>query len=151
MKSRMITRLVSAAGLAMALAVPQMTMAAPQASDELIAIEGRWASAMVGKDWAALETIVAPDWTGQNPGGKLTDRATLMAEFRSGRNLITAMKNHDLHVRVVGDIGIVQGMDDETSSFDGKDTSGSWSWTDIYQRRAGKWVAIASQVTPVSK
>jgi hypothetical protein len=44
---------------------------------------------------------------------------------------------------------VVQGYDDETSSEKGKDTSGTYSWTDVFQKRNGHWVAVASQTTKV--
>jgi hypothetical protein len=44
---------------------------------------------------------------------------------------------------------VVQGFDDETSSENGKDTSGTYSWTDVFEKRNGHWVAVASQTTKV--
>jgi len=65
--------------------------------------------------------------------------------------LMTAasMTNHDVHVRLMHGIGIVQGMDDEKSTFKGKDTSGTYTWMDVFEMRDGKWQAVASQVTKV--
>jgi hypothetical protein len=60
------------------------------------------------------------------------------------------MSNHDVNVRVMRNVAIVQGMDDEKSSYKGKDGSGTYSWTDVFEKRGGKWVAIASQVTKVT-
>jgi hypothetical protein len=50
----------------------------------------------------------------------------------------------------MGDMAVVQGADDEKSTEKGKDTSGSYTWTDVFAKRGGKWVAIASQVTKTS-
>jgi hypothetical protein len=57
------------------------------------------------------------------------------------------MTNHDVSARVMGNMAVVQGADDEKSSYNGKDTSGSYTWMDVFEKRGGKWVAIASQVT----
>jgi hypothetical protein len=61
------------------------------------------------------------------------------------------MRLHDLGVRVIGDVGIVQGMDEEVSHFAGKDVSGTWGWTDIFQRHDGRWTCIASQTTRIER
>src|SRR5205807_190061 len=115
---------------------------------ELIAMETAWAKALVAHDTAALSRIVAADWHGQNQSGKWYDRAGMLKSVASGDDKYSAMTNHDLHARLVGaDIGYVQGMDTETSTHKGKSSSGTYSWTDIYQKRDGKWVAIASQNT----
>ncbi|HXA39702.1 MAG TPA: nuclear transport factor 2 family protein [Phenylobacterium sp.] len=124
--------------------------AAGDPKDELVKLEADWSKASVAKDTAAVSRIVAPDWTGQNPSGKLTTRDKMLADMKSGVDAATSMTNHDVHVRLIGDIAIVQGSDDEKSTHMGKDTSGAYTWTDVFQKRAGHWVAIASQVTPVA-
>lgn len=120
-------------------------------SDELIAKEASWSKAMVAKDMTALKEIIAPDWIGQNQTGKQTTRAEFLASIASGEDKSTSMTNHDVHVRIVGDLAIVQGMDDEVSTHKGASSSGTYSWMDVFQKRGGKWVAIASQNTPVTK
>ena len=111
------------------------------------AIEAKWAKAMVAKDYATIDGIVADDWRGQDPGGKPSTKAGYTDEMKSGKQKVTAMTTHDVTARVFGDIAVVQGGDDEKSSYDSKDTSGAYTWTDVFQKRGGRWVAIASQVT----
>jgi ketosteroid isomerase-like protein len=124
--------------------------AAPDSKDELVKLEAAWSKASVAKDAAEVSKIVAPDWAGQNAGGKLMTRDKMLADMKSGVDAATSMTNHDVHVRLIGDIAIVQGSDDEKSTHMGKDTSGTYTWTDVFQKRAGHWVAIASQSTPVA-
>lgn len=74
-----------------------------------------------------------------------------MKSLAEGTDKNSAMTNHDVHVRLVGaDLAIVQGQDTETSTHKGKSASGAYSWTDIFQKRDGRWVAIASQNMPVA-
>lgn len=124
--------------------------AATDVKDELVAIEASWSKAVVAKDSAAIGKIVAADWIGQNASGKAETKDKLLADMKSGVDSASAMTNHDVHVRIIGDIAIVQGADDEKSMHKGKDVSGTYTWTDIFQKRAGHWVAIASQSTPVT-
>lgn len=130
-------------------------LAAPAAAADtpatLVALEAKWSKATVANDLPTIDGIMAADWVGQNPGGKPMTKATLLAEYKSGKTKVTAMTNRDVTARIFGDIAVVQGADDEKSSYDKKDTSGAYTWTDVFQKRGGKWVAIASQVTPVDK
>jgi uncharacterized protein (TIGR02246 family) len=136
--------LVPLASIASAQAQPP----APAPDQELIDMEAAWSKAVVSSDMAALNRIIAPDWHGQNQEGTRVDRAGLYKSMADDK--VTAMTNHDVHVQFVGtDLAIVQGMDTETSTHKGKSTSGTYSWTDIFQKRDGHWVAIASQNTPV--
>jgi uncharacterized protein (TIGR02246 family) len=136
-----------------AVALASTAWAAPKASNnpqDLVNIESAWAKAAVARDAAALSRIVAPDWTGQNEHGKIMNRAAMIKRTVAGDEKLSAMTNHDVHVRFIGnDHAIVQGMDDESGVTKGKKVNEVYSWTDIYEKRGGHWVAIASQNTPV--
>ena len=126
--------------------------AAPAANNpqDLINIEAAWAKAVVTRDAAALNHIVAADWTGQNERGKMYNRATMVQHTVAGQEKLSAMTNHDVHVRFMGnDHAIVQGMDNETGTTNGKTVHEVYSWTDVYEKRGGQCVAIASQNTPI--
>lgn len=124
--------------------------AAPTGEQELIKMEEAWSKALVAGDSAALNRIVAPDWHGQNEDGAYADRAAMIRSIADGTDKITTMTNHDVHVRFIGaDLAIVQGQDTETGTHKGKPANGVYSWTDVFQKRDGQWVAIASQNTPV--
>ena len=116
---------------------------------ELIDLESTWSKAMVQKDTATIASIVADDWMGQNESGKPEDKEHYLDELKSGKMASSSMTNHDVHVRLMHGMGIVQGMDDEKSTLKGKDSSGAYSWMDVFEMRDGKWQAVASQVTKV--
>jgi len=124
--------------------------AATPAEQELVTLEAQWSKAGVDHDLAAVDRIVAADWTGQDKSGKVSHKADIIADMKSGKAKSTSMINRDVRVRIMGDVAVVQGGDDEKSMYDGVDTSGYYTWTDVFQKRAGKWVVVASQVTPVA-
>jgi len=113
---------------------------------DLINLENAWAKAAVARDGAALSRIVAPDWHAQNHKGKYYDRTAMIHEVVSGHEKLTSEVNHDLRVTFIGnDVAAVHGMDDETGIVNGKKISEVYSWLDVYQKRNGHWVAVASQ------
>jgi ketosteroid isomerase-like protein len=126
-------------------------LAADDPKAELIKLEADWSKASVAKDAATITRIIAPDWVGQGQDGTPNTRDKVLADMKSGKDVATSMTNHDVKVRIIGDIAIVQGADDEKSTHEGKDSSGTYTWTDVFQRRGGHWVAIASQSTPIKK
>jgi hypothetical protein len=143
----------TAISVLLALAFAPAASAQPKPANpgqELVNMEAAWSKAIVARDAAALNRIVAPDWHGQGEKGKYLDRATMVRQSTTGADKVSAMTNHDVHVRLVGnDHAIVQGMDTETGTFKGKTATKVYSWTDIFEKRGGHWVAIASQNTPV--
>lgn len=134
--------------------MPPAAQPAPMAASgeqELIALEDTWMKALQAGDAATLNRIIAPDWHAQNQSGTWYDRAAMVKSFTDGTDKITKATNHDVHVRFIGaDLAIVQGRDSEVSTHKGKPSSGEYSWTDVFQKRDGQWVAIASQNTPVT-
>lgn len=137
--------------LIVALAAGSAASAAASGAQQLVDIEANWSKAYVNHNIAFLDSTIADDWTSQDDSGKPIHKADLIGNVKSGKMKTAMMSNHDVHARIVGDIAIVQGADDEKSSFNGKDTSGTYTWTDIFQKRGGQWKAIASQVTPVAR
>lgn len=63
--------------------------------------------------------------------------------------MIKKLEVRDLKVRLTGDVAIVQGVDEEVTTLDGEDTSGKWAFTDVFARREGAWVAVASHTSEI--
>lgn len=119
--------------------------AAPGDEAKLKAIEVAWGKAMVKADISALERIMAPEYVFQGGGPKPQTRGQMNADLKSGKQKLESYTVRDLRVRVMGNMAYVMGYDDEKSSYDGKDTSGTYGFMDVFQRRNGRWVALATQ------
>jgi ketosteroid isomerase-like protein len=115
---------------------------------ELIRLEHDYARALMTKDRAFLMRFYAPDWRGGNWMG-FWSKSTMLKSVLNARYVVKSMNVRDLKVRVEGDVAIVQGVDEEVTSVDGKDTSGKWAFTDVFARRDGRWVAVASHTSEV--
>ncbi len=73
----------------------------------------------------------------------------MLQRLSDRRYVVKSMQLRDVRARVIGNVGIVQGVDEEVTSMSGRDTSGLWGFTDIFERRGGRWVAVASQTTRI--
>lgn len=142
-------KILVCAGAALMLSVSAAAAGKMMQEQELIDLENTWSKAIVQHDVAAVSSIVADDWMGQNDSGKIADKTRLLDEMKSGKMSATSMTNRDMHVRLIRGLGIVQGSDDEKSTSKGKDTSGTYTWMDVFEMRDGRWQAIASQITKV--
>jgi hypothetical protein len=137
---------------AASLASAASAAAGAPASDEaqLVGLEQLYAQALMRRDLNFLKDYYAPDWRGGDWMG-FANKTNILNLVKSGRYVIKSMVLRDLKVRVFGDIALVQGLDDEITSMHGKDTSGTWGWTDVFARRGGRWFCIASQTTRVQR
>ena len=115
---------------------------------ELIRLEHDYAHALMTRDRAFLMRFYASDWRGGNWMG-FWSKSTMIKSILDARYVVKSMNVRDLKVRVMGDVAIVQGVDEEVTTVDGKDTSGKWAFTDVFARRDGQWVAVASHTSEV--
>jgi uncharacterized protein (TIGR02246 family) len=116
-------------------------------SQTLQSMEQAWLNAEKNHDAAAFEKIVADDWIAITPEGKSQTKAERAAEIKAGH--IDSATLGDMKVRVFGDTAVVTGTDDEVSSEDGKKSSNHYVWTDVFVKRNGKWLAVASQTAQI--
>jgi ketosteroid isomerase-like protein len=116
----------------------------------LMQMERDWTEAALKKDVAALDKILADDWVGQGPTGVST-KAQSLADLKSADYKLESQTLGDMKVRVFGDTAVVTGSDDEKSSYKGTDTSGHYTWTDVFVKRQGRWQAAASQGTRITQ
>jgi ketosteroid isomerase-like protein len=125
-----------------------LTPAAAEDEAALLRLEQDYAKALIARDRAFLMRFYASDWRGGNWLG-FWSKATMLQSVLDARYVTKSMTVRDMKVRVIGDVAIVQGVDEEVTSVDGKDTSGKWAFTDIFARRDGRWEAIASHTSEI--
>lgn len=133
-----------------ALAATVPAVAAPGDEAKLKAIEVQWGKALLKGDTATIATFTAPEWVLQSDGPAPETRAESLKSLASGKSKFTSYTVRDMRVTVMGDVAFVIGYDDEKSSYDGHDTSGTYSFMDVFQRRGGKWQALATHVSKVT-
>jgi ketosteroid isomerase-like protein len=131
--------------------LPGMAMAqGVSATEKKIAdLEAALGQAMIQRDVATLSKLVADDWTIQSASGTMGTKAGFIEDVRSGTLVVKSFKLHDVHVRVLGNVAFVQGFDDEDSSYKGAASKGTYNWLDVWEKRDGRWVSLATQLTKV--
>ena len=116
----------------------------------LMQMERDWSKAGLNKDAAALDRIVADDWTAIDFQGKTETKAQSLADLKSGSSSVQSIELGEMKVRVFGNTAVVTGSDTEKSTYKGKDSSGKYVWMDVFVNRNGKWQAVASESTKAS-
>jgi hypothetical protein len=138
--------------LALALAT-LLRLAAAQADargDEVVLaqLQQTLAKAWVSGDRAAIERIIAPDWRSTGPDGRVTDRATVLADvFERRVHRIRRVEIEDVRVRVFGDAAVVTGRTRGAGEVAGAPYDVVIRFTDTFIRRDGRWTAVASHAS----
>lgn len=94
-------------------------------------------------DVRRFDEILADDFLCSNSDGRLLDRGAFL-EHTAQPVTISELAAHDVDVRLFGDWAIIHAR----TSFLGPDgRPGASRYTDVWQRRDGRWLAVAAQVT----
>jgi ketosteroid isomerase-like protein len=99
--------------------------------------------AVQGSDVARFRQLLAEDFLCSNPDGSLVDRDAFLEQTERPVT-ITGLEAHDVDIRVLGDVAIVHGRTTYTLA-DG--SPGAGRYTDVWERRDGRWLAVAAHVT----
>jgi ketosteroid isomerase-like protein len=87
--------------------------------------------------------LLADDFLNTRPDGTLVDRAGFLAQVAQPP-AVSNLDADDVRVRVLGDLAIIHARMPYTRP-DGKAAAGRY--TDIWERRQGRWVCVAAHVT----
>lgn len=110
----------------------------------IAALERDWASAIVKKDAAALNRLLADDFNGTSPTAHTFTKTAAVQEVQSGTYVVASMVLDEISVNVYGDVAVAFTSQKESSRYAGKDTSGHYHFTDVWVRRSGVWQVVAS-------
>jgi hypothetical protein len=125
---------------------------APQDDDELAGLQQALSKAWVNGDRATIERIIAPEWRSTGPDGRMTNRASVLAEvFDSRVHRIRRLEIDDVDTRVFGNAAVVTGRTHGVGEFEGAAYDVVIRFTDTFVRLGGRWQAVASHASLVQR
>ena len=132
--------------LLLALVVVQPNTSAAVA--ELTQIEQRLGSTWKQGDCAGWSAMIAPEWSVIHVTGEILTRAQVLEMCRKPPVPIEAFTIDDVSVRVFGDAAVVTGRT-TVAAGGASPVTVKLRFTDVFIRRSGRWLAVASQATTV--
>ena len=105
-------------------------------------INDEYIRSVAKSDVAWFERHLADDFMNGNADGSFVDRAAFLRQI--GRpSAVPDLQAEDVLIRVLGDFAIIHGRTRFTKP---SGEPGSGRYTDIYARRAGRWLCVAAEV-----
>jgi hypothetical protein len=119
-----------------------------QGQDEhtVLRIEHEWLRALVERDRATLDRILADDFVDSNWKGELHTKRQVLEGLEAPRPYSQHLR--DVKIQLYGSIAVARGLN-EVSGKNGRIVM-RIRFTDVFLYRHGNWQAIAAQETPVS-
>jgi ketosteroid isomerase-like protein len=94
-------------------------------------------------DVAWFDQMLAEDFLCTLSDGSLVDR-TAFLEHTAHPAGITNLREHDVNVRLLGEYAIIHAR---TTFLKTDGQPGASRYTDVWERRGGRWVCVSAQIT----
>ena len=121
------------------------------AENQILQVEHDWGQAYINHDLAALEAILADDWTYCPADGSFKTRAQVIEEFRVDTMRYESITHQNEKVRVYGNTAVVTGEEVIKGSDGGKDVSTHVRFTDVFVKRGDRWQPVASHESAIAE
>ena len=130
--------------------LPSASFAQSSSSDDIKALEKLnedWIHSYPGKDTATLSRIFADDLIMITPNGSRMSKKDIITNLASQGQQIRSARVDKVQVRLLGNVGLVMAEASFVTNDNGKEVPGRTNYLDVYEKRNGRWVAIAAHVT----
>jgi ketosteroid isomerase-like protein len=110
----------------------------------IIESERHWAECVATGDTSALERILADDFIGVDPKGRVYDKAKMIADTREAPKFFLSNRLNQVKVKFYGNTAVAQG-DESWERRSGEPKRGRFVWIDTWIRRNGRWQIVAAE------
>jgi ketosteroid isomerase-like protein len=119
-----------------------------QSNDEaaLKALNEGFIHGYITRDTASLRHIFADDFILINPSGQRRNKQEVLNGFITSPHFLSCEVD-TVEISLHGSIGLVHARAAFTTEDNAKKTTGKTDYLDVYEKRKGRWVAIAAHVT----
>ncbi len=124
------------------------TNSSPNADDHaVLGLELAWNQAEIHRDVRAVDSFLGPDFLRVDNRGRLMNKAAYLAQVAAPNLEPSQIFNEEMKIQRYGDTAIIVSTYREAGMENGKRTSIRGRFTDVWVRREGKWMCVASQET----
>ena len=130
-------------------AAPAIAAAPPEdVAATITQLEKDWVAAIVKKDVATIDALLASDFNGTSPTGTTFPKTEAIEELKIGTYAVESMTMDEvtvnIYVNVYGNTAVSFTSQQEKSKLNGKDISGHYHFTNVWVKKDGKWQVVAS-------
>jgi ketosteroid isomerase-like protein len=108
----------------------------------IVESERQWAESVATGDTSAIDRILADDFIGVDPQGRLYNKQRMVDETRNAPKYFVSNRLNDVKVRFYGNTAVAQGSETWEKR---NGERGRFVWTDTWIRRNGTWQILAAE------
>jgi len=111
-----------------------------QSREDIEGLEQQWQNATVKGDIAAMDHLLSEDYVGISWTGQVNTKEMQLDRIRTRTSVVRRMELSDSKIKVVGPVAIVTSRAEIDATSEGRDISGAYRYTRVYQRTpTGSW------------
>jgi ketosteroid isomerase-like protein len=110
-------------------------------------VEKAWASAVVAKDFAALDRMLMPDLIYAHSTGIIDDKAKYLEKMRAGKQVYAAIDQNSITVRLHGNAAVAHSQIQMRGHNDDGPFNDRLMAMHFWVKSNGKWLLAAHQTT----
>lgn len=118
-------------------------------TDEILALEERRWAAQIGKDEAALTTLLADELRYTHSNGSIDTKASYMASILNDVVDYQTVDHVETEAQVVGSAAVVNGRAIVGAAVGGRQLELNIAYTVVWVERDGAWQLLTWQSTPL--
>lgn len=119
---------------------------------EIEQLEEVWRAAMLKGNGAAMETLLADDYTGITSKGAIQTKEQAVATLKSGALQVTGLLISDRKVRVYGTTAVVTSVAELTGGRNNPEMTGRYRYTRVYVRNPqGQWKIVSFEASRIQE
>lgn len=120
-----------------------------KAEQELRQLNDEWVKALVRRDAATLERIMADDFVSAYPL-EGDDKNQFIGDVVSGDLLVEYLNRENITVRIWGDTAVLTGRDSAKWNYKGREFTGHYKILNVYSHRGDRWQLVSLQACPMA-
>lgn len=114
----------------------------------ILRIEGEFFEAIKSKDTKTLGRLIADDFAYRSPRQPDSGKDDFLKAISSMPIKIVALWGEEMKINVYGEIAVLTGLQmAKTLNDDGKEETSAVMFTDVFQKRRGRWVLTLAYAT----
>jgi ketosteroid isomerase-like protein len=116
---------------------------------QIEALESQWKNAMLSNSIPEMDHLLAADYIAITPSGTIETKEQVLAARKTAAVRFDRIEMKDTKIRFYGDTAVVTSRADIRAMSSGRDISGRYSYTRVYNHRNGQWQIVSFEASRV--
>ena len=115
--------------------------------EDLNQLEDQRYAALIAKDWATVDALLADEFFYNQGGGGSVTKAAFLGYMKAGDAKVKKAVREDTKIRLYGDVAVVTGITHVDVTLKGEDKVLHSRYLHVWAKRGDSWKLVARQAT----